>query len=718
MRRRTFRSFLIPLGFLLVSALCLVKLVAHSSQLLVWRGALYSDILISHWPNAYYFKHSLQAWGQIPLWNSMIFSGMPFAADPLSGLCYPPNWLVTVMPIQLAFNILFWFHLAWAGWGLYRWMKELGLGTAGAFVAGLAWCGTSKWFAHIGLGHLTFVCAVSWTPWALQLLGRTLHVSEHGWKKWLRWAGLTGAVFGVSFLADPRWIVPFCLLSLAYTIHHMIQARSEGSNKNEIISALRPVLASGAVSAIIAVGMAAALMLPMIELVMHSSRAMLTSQDMTTMSMPFSHLVGILFPFFDQPEWLAYAGLVVLQLAIVAVIAGRLNARFWFGVVLVSWLLALGDHFPLYRILTAIMPGMKFLRIPPRFIFLASFGLAVLAGIGLEQLMRVKWRGRDLSLIRLSSLALCALVVSIGVGVWSITQEGLVALIGVGLLAVVTFLLIQISTRRPMRPRLYLVLWVLLIAIDSSLISGQVLELQSMDEKLTERYEVIAAAMGASLQNRVFSPSYSIPQQTAAGYNVELADGVNPLQLQRYKTFLASAAGFSAGEYSVSLPPFPDGEPGKARELDLDAEKLGLLNVAAIVSDFPIEAEHILLDKVVDGVYIYRNEKLMPRAWMFNGDIDADVSEIEFSSWTPNKIELIVQGPGRLILSEVDYPGWQVDIDENAVKLQLAYDLLRSVEIPDGQHSVCFSYNPLSVRLGVVLSMLTFLSVLVLWVKR
>lgn len=717
MRRRIFRLFLVPLGFLLISALWLVKLIAHLGQLLIWRGAVYSDILISHWPNAYYLKYSLQTWGQIPLWNSLLFSGMPFAGDPLAGLWYPPNWLVMIMPIQMAFNVLFWFHIAWAGWGMYRWMKELGLGKAGAFVAGLAWCGTSKWFAHIGLGHLTFVCAVSWTPWALQLLGRTLHVSEHGWKKWLRWAGLTGVVFGVSFLADPRWIVPLFLLSLVFAIHHMIQTRSEGFNKNGIISALRPVLASGAVSVVVAAGMAAALMLPMIELVLNSSRTTLTAQDMTTMSMPLSHLVGILFPFFDQPEWLAYPGFVVLQLAIVAVIAGRLNARFWFGVVLVSWLLALGDHFPLYRILIEIMPGMKFLRIPPRFIFLASLGLAVLAGIGVKQLLGVKWRGRDLAIIRLSSLAQSVLVLSIGVGVWLFTQEALVLLIGIGSLAVVTFLWIQFSTRRSMRPRLHLILWVLLIAIDSSLIGGHVLELQSMDEKLAERDEVVAA-LGSSLENRVFSPSYSIPLQTAAGYHVELADGVNPLQLQRYKTFLASAVGFSAGEYSVSLPPFPDGEPGQARELDLDAEKLGLLSVTWIVSDFPIEAEHIVPDKVVDGVYIYRNEKLMPRAWMLYDDPEVDVSEIEISSWTPNHIELIVQGPGRLILSEVDYPGWHVDIDDDSVELQRAYNLLRSVEIPDGQHNVCFSYNPLSVRLGVMLSILTLLSVLVLWVKR
>ena len=137
MRHRYIQPILIPLFFLFVSSLYLGELVFHPDQLLVWRGAEYSDILISHWPNAFYFKESLNTWGQIPLWNSMILSGMPFAGDPLSGIWYPPNWLTLITPIQLAFNLLFWLHLAWTGWGMYHWMKALGVGTAGSLIAGL-----------------------------------------------------------------------------------------------------------------------------------------------------------------------------------------------------------------------------------------------------------------------------------------------------------------------------------------------------------------------------------------------------------------------------------------------------------------------------------------------------------------------------------------------------------------------------------------------------
>ena len=86
MKRRDLRLMLVPLFFLFVCAIWLVKIVPRPGDLLVWRGAEYSDILVSHWPNAYFLRRSLQTWKQIPLWNPMILSGMPFAADPLSGL--------------------------------------------------------------------------------------------------------------------------------------------------------------------------------------------------------------------------------------------------------------------------------------------------------------------------------------------------------------------------------------------------------------------------------------------------------------------------------------------------------------------------------------------------------------------------------------------------------------------------------------------------------
>jgi hypothetical protein len=714
MKRRDLRLILVPLFFLLVCVLWLVKIIPRPGDLLVWRGAEYSDILISHWPNAYFLRRSLQTWTQVPLWNPMILSGMPFAADPLSGLWYPPNWLAVVLPIQLAFNLLFWVHLAWAGWGMYCWMRSLGFGNAGALTAGLAWCGAPKWFAHIGLGHFGFVCAVSWTPWVLLLLRKALNAERSGERRWVRWSALTGVIFGLSFIADPRWAVPLALLCLAYAIHYTLTAESPEAR---IKASIRSLLTTGSISAIIAVGSAAVLLLPMGELVVNSTRSLLTIRDMTTLSMPYSRLVGILVPFFDQPEWLAYAGIGVLQLVLVALIAERTNARFWVGVVIASWLLALGDQFPLYPLLIRIVPGMKLLRVPPRFLFVAAFGLAILAGIGMDQIARARWRTKDLPAIHLASLALSALVVMFGVGLWLATQEGSGILLGVALVAVLAFLWVNISTQNRLQPRSLVIIWVLLIAADYSLVGFRALEVQPMTGKLSERSGV--ARLAAKLQGeRTFSPSYSIPQQTAALFEIELADGVNPSQLRRYQEYLASAVGFSSREYSVSLPPFPTGGPGQARSLDLNMEKLGYLSVASIVSDFPIEADDAPLETVVDGVYIYRNEMVKPHAWMISEDAAIEPETIEISLWTPNRILLNATGPGRLFLSEVDYPGWYVEIDGIPGEIQRVYELLRSVDVPQGRHEVVFSFEPPLVRWGGFISVLTLFFIALLWVKR
>ena len=90
----------------------------------------FSDLTISHYPNALFLKDSIFTYRQIPLWSSTILSGYPFAANPLSGLWYPPGWLVLITPLPLGFNLLIGVHLIWAGLGLYFLMREEGLGYA------------------------------------------------------------------------------------------------------------------------------------------------------------------------------------------------------------------------------------------------------------------------------------------------------------------------------------------------------------------------------------------------------------------------------------------------------------------------------------------------------------------------------------------------------------------------------------------------------------
>jgi len=130
-------------------------------------GSQYSDLVISHYPNAVFLKEAITNWQDIPLWSPTILSGYPFAANPLSGLWYPLGWLMLLLPLPLGFNILVGLHLIWGGLGMYKLMNEEGLGHAAALFAGLAFALLPKFFAHYGAGHLTLLYAVPWTPWLL-----------------------------------------------------------------------------------------------------------------------------------------------------------------------------------------------------------------------------------------------------------------------------------------------------------------------------------------------------------------------------------------------------------------------------------------------------------------------------------------------------------------------------------------------------------------------
>ena len=66
---------------------------------------------------------------------------------------------------------------------------------------------------------------------------------------------------------------------------------------------------------------------------------------------------------------------------------------------------------------------------------------------------------------------------------------------------------------------------------------------RSSQEVLSQGGEVAAYLKENSDHSyfRVYSPSYSLPQQTAAADQLQLADGVDPLQLASYWSFMLTA---------------------------------------------------------------------------------------------------------------------------------------------------------------------------------
>ncbi len=69
-----------------------------------------------------------------------------------------------------------------------------------------------------------------------------------------------------------------------------------------------------------------------------------------------------------------------------------------------------------------------------------------------------------------------------------------------------------------------------------------------------------------------------------------------------------------------------------------------------------------------------------------------------------------------LSIAHPDYPGWVAMLDGTPTPILRAYGALAAVAVPAGDHTIVFRYDPLSYKLGAIISLLAWISVVVLGV--
>jgi hypothetical protein len=206
----------------------------------------------------------------------------------------------------------------------------------------------------------------------------------------------------------------------------------------------------------------------------------------------------------------------------------------------------------------------------------------------------------------------------------------------------------------------------------------------------------------------------------AAVEMLQLADGVNPLQLKDYWEFMAKAVGFDPEDYSVTLPPFPDGDPAIARYEEINTTDLGMLNVGMIVSEYPLISEGLEELETIEGSTIYRNVDVRPRVWIVS-EVEGDGQEwqeVTSIDWSPNTIEIEAEEGGLLVLSELDYPGWEAFVNGEKVSISSYHELFRSVRLEPGENHVVFRYRPWTVFIGAGVTFLSLVILGFLWWRR
>ncbi len=121
--------------------------------------------------------------GHLPLWNPLLGMGAPLLANYQLALFYPPNWIFLLLAALGGIPTLAWgqalfiaAHLCWAGIGMVRLVRKIGLGVFSQTVSGLAFCLSGYLVGRAGF--LSMTAAVAWLPWILLGVLNVISVRE------------------------------------------------------------------------------------------------------------------------------------------------------------------------------------------------------------------------------------------------------------------------------------------------------------------------------------------------------------------------------------------------------------------------------------------------------------------------------------------------------------------------------------------------------------
>jgi uncharacterized membrane protein YfhO len=67
--------------------------------------------------------------------------------------------------------------------------------------------------------------------------------------------------------------------------------------------------------------------------------------------------------------------------------------------------------------------------------------------------------------------------------------------------------------------------------------------------------------------------------------------------------------------------------------------------------------------------------------------------------------------PGYVVLTDAWYPGWHATLDGTPIPIERANLTFRAVQVPQGTHTLHFTYRPASYTWGVRITLFTLLFV-------
>ncbi len=630
------------------------------------------------------YEHDRLWSGQIPLWNPYTWGGHPFLADVQAAVFYPPSLLTILLsgpgpfdPAWLQWEAMA--HLFLAALFTYllmrRWMISYARSHTAALIAALTFAFGGYLTGYPPL-QLAILETQVWLPLILLLLDTgLLHFDR-------RWITATGVVWGLALLAGhPQSAMYVFYAALIWGVFRSWQMRLP----------IWWAIDSQVWWAAIGAGVAAIHLLPAWEFMRLSVRA----------NASYEQLAGG-FGWLDLAQYLlpgrftlwspVYVGLLPLGLALTALVgagrqwkkrpAMRREVVFWAALALLTLILSLGGHTPLYRLFYHLVPGFNMFRSQERAIYLVSFSLAVLAGYGWLWLAQSRLCSR---LSRPVCHALCmAAVVLVAADLW------------------------WANARTNLRP---------------GPAAAQVYDGGWLQE-----------VWGDGLDRYV--NEWGLPGNAGCLLRRQDMSGASPLRLQAHRVMVEALPRWRLWQlfdvrYVVTWThDVPEPLQGNLIAMQGAEWAQDTIYVHRLGDDFPRawivhQARQMtdlqVLSTLADPTFDPWSQVLLADAPP-GGLTDAfptAPSVVRQVSYASERIVVTadLSAAGWLVLSEWDYPGWQAWVDGARQRIYRADYALRAVPLLAGSHTVEFRYRPLSVYAGAALSAATLVGVCLIGFK-
>ena len=678
---------------LIIFVVANLNVLININDFVYLKNSDYSDIAITHYPNLFYIQQGILTDHEIPLWSNLIQSGYPLIENPLSGIWYIWGWIALMFPLPLGININLLLHILLGILGMYQLLRIEGRSEFASIFGAVGFGLSVKMYSHFGAGHLSMLYAVNWTPWLLYLT--RIYFIKKTFVYWL----LPGLILGFILSADARWIIPAGILWVFYLLYL----------NNSVVKKSLLFLASSITGLLTSIG----LWYSLLQFLQYSTRTTLSISDRNIYALNFTDLLGFFIPRYGEfVEWVLYPSAIILLSLVLGIFIYKENKeiRFWYFVILFSLLFSFGDKIPGLRFLFAL-PGFSLLRVPTRFIWLVFISNSIISSFVIDFLLDITNRYKFDRYFFL--VAVFVFILFFDAGYIFISQTLTPNLIFSLIFFCFGMVLIGFAINKKANTKYLKIGFLSLLVIDLIIVNFNSLKFFDTSTILNKKPDLVKLIKTMPEYIRVYTPSYSLTQEEAAFWSINQINGIDPMQLSEYVNYFSKASGVLYDNYSVTLPVFKDGNPSTDNVKSCpDLEKLIKLNVGFVVSDFELSnCNGFKNPQIIDNKFVYQMDFKFQAAYFKSGN-----DEIILNKYSANQISLSSKQGGRLIFSELYYPGWKAYVDGREIQVGKE-DIFRSIDIEKGKHLVELKFKPgylnyvLSIQI-LCLSIIMFLLIL------